>query len=108
MESEMTKRKTLDRLAEEFVYGNREIESPKQVEETAAGKKEASREASFVERLESLKQEKEPTIRITVDLSVPLHMKLSLLAARTGRKKADIIRKLLEETFEEIDLGETH
>jgi len=33
--------------------------------------------------------DKEPTVRFTVDMSASLHRKLSMLAAKTGRKKVD-------------------
>jgi hypothetical protein len=33
--------------------------------------------------------DKEPTVRFTVDMSEFLHRKLSMLAAKTGRKKVD-------------------
>jgi hypothetical protein len=33
--------------------------------------------------------DKEPTVRFTVDMSESLHRKLSVLAAKTGRKKVD-------------------
>jgi hypothetical protein len=43
--------------------------------------------------------EKEATVRITVDLPKSMHKSLSILAATTGRKKADIIRTLLIEVL---------
>lgn len=44
---------------------------------------------------------KEPTIRFTVDLSQSMHQRLSLLAATTGMKKADIVRLLLNDALED-------
>ncbi|MHC5676139.1 CopG family transcriptional regulator [Nostoc sp.] len=46
---------------------------------------------------------KEPTIRLTVDLSESTHRKLSVLAARTNRKKVEIIRLLLDEALKEVE-----
>ena len=43
--------------------------------------------------------EKEATVRITVDLPKSMHKSLSILAATTGKKKADIIRTLLMEVL---------
>lgn len=45
---------------------------------------------------------KEATIRFTVDLPASMHRKLSLLAARTGKKKAEIVRVLLDEALEDV------
>jgi predicted DNA-binding protein len=44
--------------------------------------------------------DKEATVRFTVDMSESLHRKLSMLAAKTGRKKVDIVRMLLEDGIE--------
>ncbi|MEG5175415.1 hypothetical protein QUB25_25225 [Microcoleus sp. B3-D7] len=41
--------------------------------------------------------DKEATVRFTVDMSETLHRKLSVLVARTGRKKVDIGRSLYSE-----------
>jgi len=46
---------------------------------------------------------KEPTVRLTVDLTEPVHRKLSILAAKTGRKKAEIVRFLLDEALKEVE-----
>jgi hypothetical protein len=43
------------------------------------------------------------TVRFTVDMSESLHRKLSMLAAKTGRKKVDIVRMLLEDGLKEVD-----
>ncbi|MBN3871639.1 hypothetical protein [Nostoc sp. JL33] len=39
-------------------------------------------------------------IRLTVDLPKLMHRKLSVLAAKTGRKKAEIVRLLLDEALD--------
>jgi hypothetical protein len=45
---------------------------------------------------------KEATVRFTVDLPASMHRKLSILAARTGKKKAEIVRVLLDEALENV------
>jgi hypothetical protein len=46
---------------------------------------------------------KEATVRITVDLAESMHRKLSLLSARTGKKKAEIVRFLLDEALKNVE-----
>ncbi|WP_375493011.1 CopG family transcriptional regulator [uncultured Nostoc sp.] len=46
---------------------------------------------------------KEATIRLTVDLPESMHQKLSLLAAKTRRKKAEIVRFLLDEALKDVN-----
>jgi hypothetical protein len=48
--------------------------------------------------------EKEATVRFTVDMSESLHRKLSVLAAKTGRKKVDIVRIFLEEGLKDVEI----
>ncbi|MEG4248612.1 hypothetical protein [Microcoleus sp. Pol10D4] len=60
-----------------------------------------SKERSLTHRLQA--PDKEATVRFTVDMSESLHRKLSMLAARTGRKKVDIVRMLLEEGLKEVE-----
>ena len=60
-----------------------------------------SKESSLMSKLQA--PDKEATIRFTVDMSESLHRKLSMLAARTGRKKVDIVRMLLEEGLKEVE-----
>jgi hypothetical protein len=45
----------------------------------------------------------EETIRFTVDMKASLHRKLSLLAARQGKKKVDIVRDALEQTLKSVE-----
>jgi hypothetical protein len=52
-----------------------------------------SKEPCLMSKLQA--PEKEATIRFTVDMSESLHRKLSMLAAKAGRKKVDIVRMLL-------------
>jgi hypothetical protein len=60
-----------------------------------------SKESSLTYRLQA--PNKEPMVRFTVDMSESLHRKLSMLAARTGRKKVDIVRMLLEDGLKEVE-----
>lgn len=60
-----------------------------------------SKEPSLMSKLQV--PDKEATVRFTVDMSESLHRKLSMLAARTGRKKVDIVRMLLEDGLKEVE-----
>lgn len=118
-------RKSLnDALATEFVYG-KSVESPEvplvvepeplletepisvpevpEPEPTSTPKaKKASRPSSQSNLMAQLIQpvpQKEATVRLTVDLTETQHRKLSILCARTGRKKAEIVRMLLAEAL---------
>jgi hypothetical protein len=132
------KRKPLDSMMEEFVFGTKGAASPTPPEvvspaptptaslapETAlpATPPEAalpvatppqpeasapepvsvqSKELSLMSKLQA--PDKEATVRFTVDMSESLHRKLSMLAAKTGRKKVDIVRMLLEDGLKEVD-----
>lgn len=46
---------------------------------------------------------KEAKVRLTVDLPESMHRKMSILAARTGKNKAEIMRVLLDETLKDIE-----
>jgi hypothetical protein len=60
-----------------------------------------SKEPSLMSKLQA--PDKEATVRFTVDMSESLHRKLSMLAAKTGRKKVDIVRMLLEDGLKEVE-----
>jgi len=76
--------------------------TPRQPEASAAESVPApSKESSLTHRLQA--PDKEPTVRFTVDMSESMHRKLSRLAARTGRKKVDIVRVLLEDGLKEVE-----
>ncbi|MCP6758346.1 MAG: ribbon-helix-helix domain-containing protein [Fischerella sp. CENA71] len=123
------KRKSLDdALASEFVYGTQqekiqpqlqpEVEpeqqqpiannstQPEQEQEPAPAVKPISTQQvtkpNIMSQLYSTTP-KEPTVRLTVDLTESMHRKLSLLAAKTGRKKAEIVRLLLDEALKEVE-----
>lgn len=117
------KRKSLDdSLASEFVFGENQPEQvasapdiePETKEETTAETKstpttpmpqkpapKSNKESSLMQKLQL--EAKEPTKRFTVDLRESVHRKLSILAAKTGRTKADIVRMLLDDALEDID-----
>ncbi|WP_199295302.1 CopG family transcriptional regulator [Trichocoleus sp. FACHB-832] len=74
-----------DNLAKQFVFGEPVTPAPKKK----------------IPELETAP--KEATVRFTIDLSESMHRKLSILAAKTGRKKAEIVRMLLDEALQDVD-----
>lgn len=68
-----------DALADQFVYGVNDSDKP-----------------SILDKLQPV-ESREATKRFTVDLPESMHRKLSILSAKTGRSKADIVRTLLDE-----------
>lgn len=106
----MTKpRKRLgDSLANEFVFGDQAEPQPENKANTSSENKQPKSKTAKANPSKDIMSklslpEKEATIRLTVDLSESMHRKLSLLAARTGRKKVDIVRMLLDEALQEVD-----
>ena len=69
------------------------------VEEKAIAR-EPKKELSLMEKLQV--EAKEGTKRFTVDLEESLHRDLSILAAQTGRTKADIVRMLLRDAIQSL------
>ena len=124
-------RKSLDdALATEFVYGKpseplaaepeppvsaAELEPEPEVETVSMPEpkvpsvpkaKKAARPTAANNLMTQLIQsvpQKEATVRLTVDLTETQHRKLSILCARTGRKKAEIVRMLLSEALSGIE-----
>jgi len=112
------KRKSLnDSLAEEFVFGNASDDSDDTPDEEAKPTESSDPEpdnpvisdepdppikktSKLMDKLQA--ESKEATKRFTVDLKESTHRKLSILAAKSGRTKADIVRLLLDEALEEI------
>lgn len=106
-------RKSLDdSLASEFVYGTPqpknepieeippvEVEPAKKLKPTSKSKPQ--KKGSVMSQLLESATEREATIRLTVDMPQSLHTKLSMLCARTGRKKADVVRLLLNEALQD-------
>ena len=126
------KRKSLDdSLASEFVFGGDRVEETAPVpedieseseppsedkpEETVISKpeltsitpmpqkpaKKTNKQSSLMQKLQL--EAKEPTKRFTIDLRESVHRKLSILAAKTGRSKADIVRMLLNDALENFN-----
>lgn len=109
-------RKSLDDiLAQQFIYGDRlqELErglSPKptssepliepKAEVPLGATEEIPSEQPLTDKFQT--PAKEATIRLTVDLPASMHRRLSLLAARTGKRKAEIIRLLLDEVLKDV------
>ena len=120
----MTKRqrKSLDdSLASEFVFGGDKPETEAaptpqvEAEEVTADSEESTsiapikekararepkKELSLMDKLQL--EAKEPTKRFTIDLRESVHRKLSILAAKTGRSKADIIRMVLDDVLQDV------
>lgn len=96
------KRKSLDSAMEAFVFGSNEAErTPQPAASMPPTPPPEAKENSLMNKLQA--PEKEATVRFTVDMSESLHRKLSMLAARTGRKKVDIVRMLLEEGLKNVE-----
>jgi hypothetical protein len=113
-------RKSLDdALARQFIYGEKPQETATilSVEQTESEPKsedsdelkadvasdateKTSKDSPLIDKFQT--PPKEATIRFTVDLPASMHRKLSLLAARTGKKKAEIVRVLLDEALEDV------
>ncbi len=58
---------------------------------------------SLMSRLMQNTPEKEPTVRLTVDLPQSMHKKLSILCANTGMKKVEVVRMLLDDALKGIN-----
>lgn len=117
------KRKSLDdSLASEFVFGGdkpepeetptAEVEAEEEVTPIEEEPKPAapiepksdvklSASSSFMDKLQV--EAKEGTKRFTIDLRESVHRKLSILSARTGRSKADIIRMVLDDVLKDVE-----
>jgi hypothetical protein len=117
-----------DALAQQFIYGGQqhgtvrepapdkipsepppEPSSPSDSESVAArsaagaplgATEKTPNESPLLDKFQTLP--KEATVRFTVDLPASMHRKLSILAARTGKKKAEIVRVLLDEALENV------
>lgn len=104
-----------DALAAQFVYGKDQPSEDNQKETLQKPEDEGDQPASpspvvpsktntnksLMDKLQI--ESKEATKRFTVDLPETMHRKLSIVAARTGRSKADIVRMLLNDALEEVE-----
>jgi hypothetical protein len=104
-------RKSLDdALAQQFVYGENQDSSASE-EPKPEAKQESSpspssstkkpKESNLMDKLQT--PSKEATVRFTVDMPESMHRKLSVLAAKTGKKKVEIVRVLLGEMLDEVN-----
>lgn len=94
------KRRRLDDSAGKFIFGNDEPDK----KTSGAAKKQELESSDLLSKLTQESTPRERPIRVSLDLSPEMHSKLTSLANRTGRKKAEILRVLLEQAFEGIDL----
>jgi hypothetical protein len=107
-------RKSLnDSLATEFVFGTQQASSEKNETNDEPAVTEPPTEplssastpkkSRIMDKLMDFPN-KEPTVRFTVDMAESMHRKLSILAAKTGKKKVEIVRMLLNEALEDMEV----
>ena len=106
-------RKPLDNaLAQQFIYGEKqdgtarepapeETPSEPPSEQPSPTQEKRPNKSPLMNKFQT--PPKEATVRLTVDLPASMHRKLSILAARTGKKKAEIVRVLLDEVISDVD-----
>jgi hypothetical protein len=106
-----------DSLASEFVYGSPAPQPPAKEPTpepvTAPPEKPASKAATkntprpteddILSRVLTPTEDRERMIRFTADLPESLHRKLTMLAAKSGKKKVEIVRAILEEVLKDVD-----
>jgi len=98
--NEMTpKRKKLDENVGKFIFDD---EPNKKT--TTSAKKPENESNDLLNKLTQESAPREKPIRVSLDLTPDMHKKLTSLANRTGRKKSEILRILLEQAFDEIDI----
>jgi hypothetical protein len=92
-------------VATGFVYGESEQLPPPPEKAQPSEQPPESKPKEKSTLMSKLMQspEKEATVRLTVDLSESMHRKLSILCARTGRKKVEVVRMLLDEALGEVE-----
>lgn len=128
MSSKRSRKSLDDALAQQFIYGEKQRgtlqdpapeqaslepppEQPSPFESTTEAARSAtggvlgvtekiSNDSTLMDKFQT--PPKEATVRFTVDLSASMHRKLSILAARTGKKKAEIVRVLLDEALADV------
>lgn len=128
MSSKRSRKSLDDALAQQFIYGEKQrgalqettqqqsplelpSEQPSPFESESVAARSATGEplgatekipndSTLMDKFQT--PPKEATVRFTVDLSASMHRKLSILAARTGKKKAEIVRVLLDEALEDV------
>jgi predicted DNA-binding protein len=60
-------------------------------------------EDDILNRVLTPTEDRERMIRFTADLPESLHRKLTMLAAKSGKKKVEIVRAILEEVLKDVD-----
>lgn len=115
-----TRKPLSDALAQEFVYGENltPAVTPKPLETVKVSEPvptpvptpaptpqptpvPTQQQPKFMNQLQAI-ESKEPTKRFTVDLPESMHRKLSILAARTGRHKSEIVKFLLDQALKDV------
>lgn len=93
-----------DPVAAGFVYGTEPDKQPSSPElpKTPEPTVPTSPKEDLMAKLMK-SSEKEATVRLTVDLPESMHRKLSILCAKTGRKKAEVVRMLLDSALEDVE-----
>ena len=94
-----------DLLAQAFVYGDYQDATHHQytAAKTTAENKSVDKPPESTLSMKLKTEAKEPTVRFTADLPQSIHRRLSILAARTGKKKVEIVRQLLVEALQNIE-----
>jgi len=87
--------------AEQTLHGR--VEPPVKALETSAPISPQPT-TSLMSRLMQNTPEKEPTVRLTVDLPQSTHKKLSILCANTGMKKVEVVRMLLNDALKDTNI----
>ncbi len=111
MSSKRSRKSLDDALAQQFIYGEKQRGSlqepaPEQApleappEPPSLFEEKTPNDSTLMDKFQT--PPKEATVRFTIDLPASMHRKLSLLAARTGKKKAEIVRVLLDEALEDV------
>ncbi len=106
-----------DSLASEFVYGSPAPPPPakeptpeplatppgKPTKKVMAKNTLKATEDDILSRVLTPTEDRERMIRFTADLPESLHRKLTMLAAKSGKKKVEIVRAILEEVLKDVD-----
>jgi hypothetical protein len=109
-----------DSLASEFVYGTPATQEPtptsqpepstnpsekptEKAEVNISPKPNKTKEDNILSRVLAPTEDRERMIRFTADLPETLHHKLTMLAARSGKKKVELVRAILEEVLKDVE-----
>jgi hypothetical protein len=97
-----TRREAVVKTVETVVYQVEPLVKAAATEETSAPVSPQP-PTSLMSRLMQNTPEKEPTVRLTVDLPQSMHKKLSILCANTGMKKVEVVRMLLDDALKDTN-----